>query len=72
MVEQASSKRSPLPAASHQALSLTQRLLENHTQRQAQRQGIQTTTENSCSQWPKRLTSKLTKNVGSWGAWELR
>jgi hypothetical protein len=36
------------------------------------RQGIQTTTENSCSQWPKRLTSKLTKNVGSWGAWELR
>ena len=35
----------------------------------SQRHEIQTTTEDSCAQWPRRLTSKLTKkSVGGWGA----
>ena len=43
------------------------------SEKSSQRHEIQTTTENSCAQWPRRLTSKLTKKpVGGWGAWELQ
>ena len=43
------------------------------SEKSSQRHEIQTATENSCAQWPRRLTSKLTKKpVGGWGAWELR
>jgi hypothetical protein len=31
------------------------------SQKSSQRHEIQTTTENSCAQWARRLTSKLTK-----------
>jgi hypothetical protein len=42
------------------------------SEKSSQRHEIQTTTENSCARWPRRLTSKLTKKpVGGWGAWEL-
>ena len=43
------------------------------SEKSSQRHKNQTTTENSCTRWQRRLTSKLTKKtVGGWGAWELR
>jgi hypothetical protein len=43
------------------------------SEKSSQRHKIQTTTENSCAHWPRRLTSKLTKKtVGGWGAWDLQ